>query len=82
MFIFQGPPGTRGPEGRQGEKGSKVRLCKLKEIQLQQISRLSGVFFCPHVICYFRGIQVPLALQERPAPWGHRVNQENQELRV
>uniref|UniRef100_A0A8C1ZYS1 Collagen, type XI, alpha 2 n=1 Tax=Cyprinus carpio TaxID=7962 RepID=A0A8C1ZYS1_CYPCA len=22
-FIFQGPPGTRGPEGRQGEKGSK-----------------------------------------------------------
>uniref|UniRef100_A0A673LE29 Collagen alpha-1(V) chain-like n=1 Tax=Sinocyclocheilus rhinocerous TaxID=307959 RepID=A0A673LE29_9TELE len=23
MFIFQGPPGTRGPEGRQGEKGSK-----------------------------------------------------------
>lgn len=29
-----------------------------------------------------RGIQVPLALQERPAPWGHRVSQESQELRV
>jgi len=67
--------GTRGSSRRERKQGKALEL-------RNNTTDVLWFFSSCNLSVISRAIQVPSALQERPALLGHRVHQENQELKV